>query len=436
MASTSVTVAVWAFGQSFSNVVADSERLVVKNACSENIWIATDTSKMPNTPGVKLLTPGQETRYNIPDYFLPGTRFWPKMGCNADGQECEIGDSGGPGQTCHNGCAPPVDSKFEATWNSNGVDWWDTSAVDGFTLPYKVEVSGSCSQPTIDCSHLTWDSCPHENIAGVGDTDLTLRSPFDNKVVGCYNPCTILTHDNWNNPLGHHSPEDGLANPYCCPTPPVSSQQCKAGPAASSEFTKLIHAHCPHVYAYAYDDDVGLSTCPQNTVYTWTLFCPGGSPTPTPSPSPSPTPPSSGVSICSMVRGDLCLDLTDGAEQDGTKLQVWTADPSNPNSNQRWQRRGTEILHHTADGRDLCIDIPNNDHSNGNNLQVWTCAGSPQQQWEQDGNAFRVSNSCMDLTDGITTDGNKIQIWECNGGVNQNQQWQLRNLGDESALMV
>merc|ERR1711988_2055367 len=84
------------------------------------------------------------------------------------------------------------------------------------------------------------------------------------------------TTSNWNNPFGTHSPPDDIANPYCCPTPPVSSEECRAGPADSMEYTQLIHAQCPNVYGYAYDDAVGLQTCPGDTVYTWTLFCPGG----------------------------------------------------------------------------------------------------------------------------------------------------------------
>merc|ERR1712012_416058 len=90
-----------------------------------------------------------------------------------------------------------------------------------------------------------------------------------------------------------HAPEDSK-NAYCCPTPPVSSEQCRAGPADTMEYTQLIHKQCPHVYSYAYDDAVGLQTCPNDTIYTWTLFCPdGGSPVPpSPVPSPGPIPPS------------------------------------------------------------------------------------------------------------------------------------------------
>merc|ERR1719329_1859409 len=142
-------------------------------------------------------------------------------------------------------------------------------------------------------------------------------------------------------------------------------------------------------------------------------------------PAPSPAP-AMWASI-SSIKNSVCLDLQDGVEADGGKLQIWSCDPNNPNANQRWLRRGTEIVHQTSDGRDLCVDIPSNDHSDGNKLQIWSCAGSPQQQWEQDGNSLRVEEVCMDLTDGDTSNGNEVQIWGCNAG-NPNQEWVLTSV--------
>jgi len=288
-----------------------SERLIVKNACAtDEIWIA--SINVPGHPVVQI-KPGQTYKYSIPD-GLSATRFWPKMYCNSTGQECKIGDSGGPGQTCgSNGCAPPVDSKFEASFgypegnchtDASVCDWWDTSGVDGFTIPYKVDVSDSCKRDDyggtdLDCSRLTFSDCPtSEHVVGVGDRDFRVKHPDTGETVGCYSPCALLTDSNYNNPDGHFSPPDSTAGVYCCPTPPISSEQCRSGPADSSEYTKLMHSQCPHVYAYAYDDAVGLQVCPADTIYTWTLFCPeGGSPTP---PTPGPTPPPSPSGTCAV----------------------------------------------------------------------------------------------------------------------------------------
>eukprot|EP00913_Durusdinium_trenchii_P028753 g26966.t1 len=48
------------------------------------------------------------------------TRYWPKYRCDQHGNHCLIGESGGVGQECdQEGCAPPVDTKFEATFGDN-----------------------------------------------------------------------------------------------------------------------------------------------------------------------------------------------------------------------------------------------------------------------------------------------------------------------------
>lgn len=273
-----------------SGAAGAGDRLTVVNGCgSKPIWIASDG--VSGAAVVKLL-PGARHTYSTPN-GLHSTRFWPKMGCNDAGQACTLGDSGGTGQSCAtDGCAPPVDSKFEASFgnqagdcktSAGNCDWWDTSGVDGFTLPYKVEISDHCKTNgykgvDVDCSALALSECPRaESLGSAGSVDLHLLHPHSHEVVGCYSPCSKLTMSNWNNPTGTHAPQDSVANPFCCPTPPVSPAQCRAGPAAKSQYSNLIHAKCPHVYSYAYDDGVGLQVCPPETLYTWTLFCPPAS---------------------------------------------------------------------------------------------------------------------------------------------------------------
>lgn len=83
------------------------------------------------------------------DYVVPqgetvsSVRFWPKYDCDANGENCTFGESGGPGLPCPaGGCSPPVDSKFEATFGAGAddgkspVDWYNASQVDGWTLPF------------------------------------------------------------------------------------------------------------------------------------------------------------------------------------------------------------------------------------------------------------------------------------------------------------
>merc|ERR1719345_510381 len=105
------------------------------------------------------------------------------MGCDASGNHCAIGDSGGPGEGCviritgkgdnYTQCAPPTDSKFEATFappNAPTRDTVDMSLVDGYSLPFKLEVAGgNCTraqQPfqEMDCSGLSLKQCPTAEI--------------------------------------------------------------------------------------------------------------------------------------------------------------------------------------------------------------------------------------------------------------------------------
>lgn len=300
-------------------------RLRIVNGCSAPLWVFYEIGFNGGSMGTptpphqqKLANAGDFVDFPIPDKGLAATRFWPGYGCDATGNNCEVGQSGGPagdGFTCPaNGCAPPVDSKFEGTFGClsgtadcqanpsgsgvlSGNDYWDTSNVDGYTLPYKVEVLDSCpggpANGTIDCSGLQLSDCPvSENLSTGGaysalsSENLQLTNPAtpESPVVGCYSPCTKLTFSNWGNaPV--YSPSAPEAEYYCCPTPPVSAESCRAGwPAnpptqtagsvSASKYVQLIHAKCPQVYGYAYDDGNGLWSCAAGTRYRVTFYCP------------------------------------------------------------------------------------------------------------------------------------------------------------------
>merc|ERR1711957_151589 len=134
----------------------------------------------PDPQDVKIL-PGASASFHtgLNGGGLSATRFWPKMGCDGSGSNCSVGSSGGPGEGCvirvsgqpddYSHCAPPVDSKFEATFappGSSRFDDVDMSLVDGYTLPFKLATTGGiCSrqqQPftSMDCSALSLSQCP------------------------------------------------------------------------------------------------------------------------------------------------------------------------------------------------------------------------------------------------------------------------------------
>jgi len=168
------------------------------------------------------------------------------------------------------------------------------SLVDGYTLPYMLQVTtpdgSSCNggqgavPSTVNCRNLDLRKCPTtENLSqglsiitpSYNSVNLGVTNPSaTSSIAGCFSPCSKFSFLQWN-PMGSLSPSNSEAILYCCPGP-ITSEQCSAGPVANSDYVQLIHAMCPGVYAYAYDDGNGLFTCKAGTHFTVTFFDPVG----------------------------------------------------------------------------------------------------------------------------------------------------------------
>ncbi|KAJ7358468.1 ricin B lectin domain-containing protein [Mycena albidolilacea] len=76
-----------------------------------------------------------------------------------------------------------------------------------------------------------------------------------------------------------------------------------------------------------------------------------------------------------------------------------------------------------------CIDVPNGSNVNGVKLQIWTCAEGNTNQLFKPHEGFSQlewvgSGKCLDLTDGNFTNGTLIQLWDCAVPDNNfNQDW-------------
>ncbi|KAG8695993.1 hypothetical protein FRC09_008801 [Ceratobasidium sp. 395] len=78
--------------------------------------------------------------------------------------------------------------------------------------------------------------------------------------------------------------------------------------------------------------------------------------------------------------GDKCLDVVDGKNADGSKLQVWTCGNNNPN--QKWYYTGYGDNHLAWTDHGKCVDLTGGSMNNGNVAQVWSCSGkNPNQVW-------------------------------------------------------
>jgi len=189
------------------------------------------------------------------------------------------------------------------------------------------------------------------------------------------------------------------------------------------------------------------------------------------------------------VFGDKCLDVSNGANQDGTKMQIWTC--STLNKNQMWQLTTIDRGLVTAQWANStkCLDLTGGKQASGTPIQIWTCAANNNNQiWAQQYaatappseystvwlrqhsvtpsprdlciTAYKQQNSepvtmeycdtagavgaiswfwyrgtlqafsgyCLDVTGGADKDGTKLQIYQCAQG-NKNQQWQFNSNG-------
>mmetsp|Transcript_83318 Transcript_83318/g.165398 ORF Transcript_83318/g.165398 Transcript_83318/m.165398 type:complete len:616 (-) Transcript_83318:69-1916(-) len=334
--------------------LAKGQRLRVANACTrEPIWVAhmASTKSGPDKQNI-FLKPGESFVFNT--HKIAGTRYWPKARCNAHGNDCELGESGGPDETCNNtiGCAPPVDTKFEASFEQNGVDWVDVSLVDGWTLPFKFEMSNRCNagdghrgiNRIVDCSHLSFEACPQAEPVGnatANPVNLQVVHPSTGNIVGCYAPCSKLTFSNWNNAAARYAPPDPEVQEYCCPTPPESPQACRKGPVGRTQFVQAVHRDCPGVYGYSYDDGMGLILCPDDTHYKMTFYCPK-------------VIKSNGNATVPSAAGTTHTTTNAQGARGNCQMPIWSvrSDPKEASANTTFR-----IVHHTKDGWEQYVSL-------------------------------------------------------------------------------
>lgn len=270
-------------------------RLQVVNSCGYDIWIEESFAAGSGKPDVlRLLKDGTATSYDTPAEGLASTRFWAKVGCDASGANCKIGQSSPPCPA--KGCPPPADSKLEATWGCTLADktkcaktpqghridattWWNASAVDGYTLPYTITLEGGDGRASCvpaDCAGLTFARCPtNDDLSNGGANpkyahqDEAVKFVPDGGVLGCFSTCMKLDYPTYGGD-GVQNPSGPVEKMYCCPGPMADA--CRAGPVGKTKYVQAVHAMCKNtVYGYAYDDGVGLRNCSADTKLTLTF---------------------------------------------------------------------------------------------------------------------------------------------------------------------
>lgn len=265
----------------------EASKLVVRNLCTATVWM--EQLNVPDAPKVARIAAGRQRTYKIPDgRTVEATRWWPKTGCDKNGENCKVGQSIGP---CpEGGCAPPIDSKFEATWcvGDNCETFFNLSMVDGYTLPVSMRpkapdnISAACKPAACPSLSTRRGVCPtDEDLSTDGafpdlrHQDLRMRNPVSGKVTGCFSPCGKLTYAK---AFGGHGfkPQDPEAAYYCCKGVADTPEVCGAGPVRHTSYAKLIDEACNRqVYGWAYDDANGTHTCTGDVTIVLTI-CPKG----------------------------------------------------------------------------------------------------------------------------------------------------------------
>ncbi|KAF7369719.1 hypothetical protein MVEN_00303400 [Mycena venus] len=141
-----------------------------------------------------------------------------------------------------------------------------------------------------------------------------------------------------------------------------------------------------------------------------------------------------------------CLAVADNA--DGEPLVIHNCN-NGPFPNQDWQVSFWIPTEEDGPARnsapqqikvfgDKCIDVKDGVNADGTKLQIWTCAdGNKNQEWVSVTDStfqWNGTNKCIDLTDGKITEGNVLQIYTCDSK-NSNQKW-IGEAGPEEVDIV
>jgi hypothetical protein len=132
-----------------------------------------------------------------------------------------------------------------------------------------------------------------------------------------------------------------------------------------------------------------------------------------------------------------CLDVTNGASANGTKIQLWTCLAGD--ANQQWQPRTDGEIVNPKTGKcldNLSVASTDNGTDNGTQLDIWGCdPNAVNQRWTlpypEPVDLVRLVSTfpaptplCADDNHGGTADGNTIDIWQCNNGAGA-QAWTI-----------
>ncbi|XP_062109995.1 uncharacterized protein LOC133821853 [Humulus lupulus] len=280
----------------FSNS-AHTIRFYITNNCPHTVWAAA-------TPGGgKELISGESWILDANQSTSLG-RIWARTGCrfDEDGRgKCDTGDCGGV-LDCQIGGQPPKTMAEYALTQTNNLDFFDISLVDGFNVP--MEFSPTSLNVHVDYSPTALCTKGIKCVVNITkDCPAELRAPG-----GCHNPCTVFK-----------------TAEYCC-----TSGRC--GPTDYSRFFK---ERCPDAYSYSLDDQTSTFTCPAWINYN-VVFCPSETLT--------------RFNITNNCSFDVWAAAMPGGGQHLSPGQTWDLDVISGTEGRIWARTGC-VFNSTGQGR-------------------------------------------------------------------------------------
>ncbi|XP_058077246.1 thaumatin-like protein 1b [Magnolia sinica] len=230
-------------------VGVQSTKLTFTNRCSFTVWPGTlnNFGKPPLSKTGFELAQGASESLDAPVGWQG--RVWGRTGCSTDSNgrfRCDTADCGSGVVACNGMGAVPPATLIEFTLQGDGgKDFYDTSLVDGFNVPFSVAPQGG----TGDC---TVSGCPADvNADTICPQELRVTAPAGGATIACKSACEAFNTDE-----------------YCCRGAFNTSDTCKP-----TNYSMIFKNACPLAYSYAYNDGSSTFTC-TGADYILT-YCPG-----------------------------------------------------------------------------------------------------------------------------------------------------------------
>lgn len=125
----------------------------------------------------------------------------------------------------------------------------------------------------------------------------------------------------------------------------------------------------------------------------------------------------SGNKLASKHNGNIVADAF--GTGNGANVGQWSY---HGGANQQWELRIVNPESQWVDYRDArtgkCLDVTNGNNANGTKVQLAACNGSNAQQWKYVPSSGKVhskigGNKCLDVPGGQTGNGVQVQVWDC-----------------------